>query len=518
MWKRIRLNLLTRHVPIRWRLTLISLGVLTLLLVVLSVVISLLAEQALLANEVNVLHNEAHLAVTGIKGRAFDLARISEPPPGPPPPNFLVTAADLAHRLASPSTNAAILAPDGSILIPANSFLFTSGAVTLSPTTVQQTLAHDEDGMAYVLARDAHGDRQIIVLIPLISNYHTVGILQMSTPTAPIDNFLTTLRLLLVLGVAVAVLLAAAVTFPLVSVALRPLVEIERASRRIARGALSERIDPPLTDDEIGHLAVSFNRMVARLEDAFRRQKQFVADVSHELRTPLTALSGSLEMLMIGADQGDVEAARCLARGMYGEVKRMRRLVEDLLVLTRLDGGKLALREDIVQVGPVLEAVYEQSQYLAHGQELVCVVEPELPPVRADKDRLQQVLLNIVENALKFTPATGHVELRASHTSHNTVEIAVCDSGRGIPPEALAHVFERFYRADPSRSRQPHQGGGSGLGLAIAKELTEAQGGTISISSVLDEGTTVTLSFPAARVQGYALAHGKSRPVADVKE
>ncbi len=325
MWKRIHFRQL-RNIPIRWRLTLISLAVLTLLLVVLSVVVSLLAEQSLLGNEVDVLHNEAHLAETGIKGRGFNLSRFSEPPVGPPPANFQTNAAELARHLAGPNTNAAILTPDGSVLIPPSTFPFTASAVTLSPITVQQTLAHNQNGSAYVLARDAHGARQIVVLIPLVSNGYTVGILQVSTPTAPIDNFLITLRLLLALGVLVTILLAAAVTFPLVGVALRPLVEIERTTRRIARGDLSERINPPLTKDEIGQLAVSFNSMVARLEDAFHRQKQFVADASHELRTPLTAMSGSLEMLLIGADQGDAEAVHRHVRRSEAHAPPRRRL------------------------------------------------------------------------------------------------------------------------------------------------------------------------------------------------
>lgn len=258
------------------------------------------------------------------------------------------------------------------------------------------------------------------------------------------------------------------------------------------------RINPPLTNDEIGRLAISFNSMVAQLEAAFRRQKQFVADASHELRTPLTALSGSLEMLLIGADQGDTEAARRLTHGMYAEVQRMHRLVEDLLVLTRLDEGKIVLREDSIQVDSVLQTVYDQAQHLARGQELRCQVDEGLPPVRADKDRLQQVLLNIVENALKFTPPDGKVELLAFRDEQNAIVIEVRDTGQGIPPEAVPHVFERFYRADPSRSRQPQHSGGSGLGLAIAKELIEAQGGAITITSVQGEGTTVAIRFPAA--------------------
>lgn len=496
MRKNTRFSRLTRHIPIRWRLTLISLGVLTLLLSVLCIVISLVAEQTLLLNEVSVLHNDARLAANGITNRPFGLAQFSYPPPGSPPPYFKSTASILAYRLATPSTNAAILSPDGSSLISSGLYPFIAPSVTLPANRVQQTLAINENGTNYMLANDAQGDRQLVVFIPLVSNHHTVGILQISTPTAPIDNFLSALRFLLILGVAATLILATALTFTLVGVALRPLVEIERTSRRIARGALSMRINPPLTNDEIGRLAISFNGMVAQLEAAFRRQKQFVADASHELRTPLTALSGSLEMLLIGADQGDVEAARRLTHGMYAEVQRMHRLVEDLLVLTRLDEGKMVLREGSMQVATVVQAVYNQAQHLTQGQELRCHIDEDLPPIRADKDRLQQVLLNIVDNALKFTPPSGRVTLRAGRDDQGTIVIKVCDTGQGIPQEAIPHVFERFYRADPSRSRQPQHRGGSGLGLAIAKELIEAQGGTITLDSVQGEGTTVTIRFP----------------------
>src|SRR6185437_12159486 len=202
----------------------------------------------------------------------------------------------------------------------------------------------------------------------------------------------------------------------------------------------------------------------------FQKQKRFVGDVSHELRTPLTVLNGNLEMLMLGADHGDPEISRHLTRGMFAEVQRMHRMVEDLLALTRLDEGKLKLSKDTVVVDTLLATVCEQAVHLAHGQEICCVTEPELPDICADRDRLQQVLLNLVDNALKYTPLEGRVELSARQTAQQTVALTVNDTGQGIAPEALPHVFDRFYRADPARSRSSTRSGGSGLGLAIAKE------------------------------------------------
>jgi two-component system, OmpR family, sensor kinase len=488
----------TNRIPIRWRLTLVSLGVLTLLLGTLGGVLLLTAEQALLSNEATALRNEARLAASGLHDHPFGVAEGSGPPPGPLPPDFELPATVLVQRLAGASANATILSLDGSVLISGSSLPLTPLPVTLSPQRIQQTLANDQQGNSYLLVRDARGNRQLTVLMPLVSDHHTIAILQMNTPTTTADEFLTTLRFILLFGVIGALGIAIALTFPLVGAALRPLVDMDRTSQRIAEGALSLRLETPVTNDEIGHLALSFNWMVAQLENAFKRQKQFVADVSHELRTPLAALSGSLEMLLIGADRGDIEASRHLAHGMYAEVQRMHRLVEDLLALTRLDEGKMVLREDTIDVHTVIEKVYHHAQQLAHGQEIRIEIAPDIPLVRVDTDRLQQVLINVVDNALKFTPASGSVKLSAYSEEQTAVIIEIQDTGKGIAPEALPHVFDRFYRADPSRSRFPQSISGNGLGLAIAKELIEAQGGAISISSVFGEGTMITIRLQAA--------------------
>jgi two-component system, OmpR family, sensor kinase len=318
-----------------------------------------------------------------------------------------------------------------------------------------------------------------------------------------VDQTMGTIRLILLLGIAGALGIAAALTLPLIRGALRPLVEMEQVSARIADGALSLRLKEPEAHDEVGRLARSFNSMVGRLEAAFARQKQFVADVSHELRTPLTGLGGSLEMLLLEADGGDPQAAHRLMRGMYAEVERMRRLVADLLVLSRLDEGQIRLREEMMNMGILVSEICEQAQQLARGQEISCNIASPIPAVRGDVDQLRRVLLNIVENSLKFTPAPGCVELRVSSECAEMVTVEVCDTGIGIPREALPHVFDRFYRVDPSRTRSSSQGG-SGLGLAIAQGLVSAHGGTICISSVAGQGTKVVIRLPAEQPQSVS--------------
>ncbi len=488
-----KLHRWTTHIPIRWRLTLISLGLFTVLLSGLGTIILLMSEQALLNNQIAALHNEALLAVKGLRNHPFVLSKPPGPPEGQLSPSLQSAVVVLAERLTSSNADAIVLSPNGTVLVPSNDFPLAPSPIRLSAAEIHQAMTDDSEGSK--LVRDAHKQRQLVALIPLVNDHQTVAILQISTPTATIDEFITTLRFILLLGVGGALSIAIALTFPLIGTALRPLVEIERTSRYIAEErALSMRLCPPATNDEIGRLTLSFNQMVEQLETAFKRQEQFVSDASHELRTPLTVLRGSLEMLLIGVDRGDIETSRRLARSMSSEVLRMQRLVEDLLALTRLDESKRMVREDVVGVRVIIDTVYDQAQQLAHGQDIRSDVVADICSVRADPDRLQQILLNIVENAVKYTPPNGCVKLTACNGVEHTVVIEVRDTGKGIPAEALPHVFDRFYRVDSARSRRV---GGSGLGLAIAKELIEAQGGTITIDSVVGQGTTVTIRLRA---------------------
>ncbi len=484
------------RIPIRWRLTIVSLGLLTLLLSVLGVFVLFAAEQELNNNDAAALRSEAHLALKSSRGYLFTLPSQPEPV-GDLSPDLLQSATSLVQKLTRPRSDAAILSTDGDVLATGKDYPLAPAAVTLSPSLARQALTDTQQDDTYLLERDAQGNQQLIVLLPLAHDDHIVAILQIGTPNAPTTDFISALRLILLIGAVIALSIATALTIPLVGAALHPLVDMERTSRQIAEGDLSIRLEAMLANDEIGRLARSFNQMAAQLETTFQRQKRFVADASHELRTPLTALSGSLEMLLLGADHGDKEASGRLIRGMYAEVKRMHRLVEDLLALTRLDEGQLKLREDAVNIREILDKVYNQAQQLSHGQKIYCTSDTLY--ARADTDRLQQVLLNVVDNALKFTPVNGSIALLARpKEDERAVTIEIRDNGKGIPAENLPRVFDRFYRVDPSRSRLSKSPGGSGLGLAIAKELIEAQGGKISISSMPGEGTTVTIRLRSA--------------------
>lgn len=491
---RTSLGQAVEQLPLKWRLALVSFGLLAVLMAALGTVVSVTQQQAMFGNQATSLRQEAQVAA-----RSF----------GPAPDSGL----SLVHQLTGGTVRATVLATDGKTPLASDSQeVYAPPQVTPDPAAVASALSGPQPADSYSIATASNGQRELVVLLPLVAasgpnqpgqqsseqqSQQPVALLELSTPTAPIDRAIAAMRFTLGVGIVVALGIAGALTIPLVNAALRPLVAMERASQLIAGGELSLRLDEPPTADEIGRLARAFNRMVAQLEAAFARQKQFVADVSHELRTPLTALGGGLEMLLLGADRGDPAASARLLRGLYAEVGRMRRLVEDLLILARLDEGRAVVRVEPMDVSTLLRESFEEAERLARGQHLQSDIAANLPHVRADGDRLRQVLLAILDNALKYTPPPGQVTLRARPAEDRGLLIEVQDTGVGIPPDDLPHVFERFYRVDPARERMSPAAGGSGLGLAIARSLVEVQGGRITIASALNEGTTVSIWLPA---------------------
>ena len=501
--------------PLRWRLALILFGLLALLLIGLGALVSATVETALLTNEAVALHAEARFAITGapggqgrgpgsggIGGGGAPLRLLgpgaTPPPLGAPSDQALLAGDQLIGRLNGPGTDVTLLSTSGAVLAHVNGGVLGSvPTAMLTGAQVQTALTQPQSDRDYLLAPDPSGQRQIVVLLPVIEQGQTVAALALGTPTKTIDDSVALVRLILFSGIGVSLLIAALLALPLLRGALRPLAEIERTSRQIAAGDLALRLPEPAVDDEIGRLSRSFNLMVARLEGMLTRQRRFMADVSHELRTPLTAVAGSVEMLLLGAHQADPAASARLLRGMYAETGRMRRLVEELLTLARLDEGRLTLRFEPVEAAPLLAALCEEAQPMVAGQTLRCEPAPDLPPLRADPDRLKQVLLILLDNALKFTPAGGEVVMRARRAEDGPYALLeVADTGIGIPAEAAPYVFDRFYRVDPARARPTQRVGGSGLGLAIARSLVEAQGGAISLTSAPGSGTTVTVRMP----------------------
>ncbi len=282
----------------------------------------------------------------------------------------------------------------------------------------------------------------------------------------------------------------------------RPIRELTAATKVLASGQLDHQVAVRSTD-EVGELASSFNQMSTELADAARARRQMTADLAHDLRTPLSILRGYTE----GLGDGRVQGSPALYRTMHGEVVHLQRLVEDLRVLSLADYGALTLNRRSIDPAALLErtglAYFVQAE--EKGISLRVEVPEDLPAIDVDTDRLTQVLNNLVSNALRYTEK-GEIVL-AARADRGWVILDVRDTGSGISPEDLPRVFDRFYRADPSRQRGDEEEA-SGLGLAIAKAIVEAHGGRITAKSTLGEGSTFSIAFPVHQACSNGRANG----------
>jgi|SRR5271157_884138 len=267
-----------------------------------------------------------------------------------------------------------------------------------------------------------------------------------------------------------------------------PVRDLTAAIHAMAQGDLKQSV-PVTSRDELGELAAAFNQMSSDLDQLNRSRRQMTADIAHDLRTPLTVIGGYVESMRDGVLQPTPERFDTI----HAEVQHLQRLVEDLRTLSQADAGELVLNREAVLPSILLERTVKSYGALAVQKktELEIQSAPGLPPLLIDSDRMAQVFGNLITNALRYTPEGGRIRLTARRDGQALV-LAVEDNGRGIPGEALPHIFDRFYRADPARS----QSGESGLGLAIARSIVEAHGGKISAASQVGQGTTITITFP----------------------
>ncbi len=277
-----------------------------------------------------------------------------------------------------------------------------------------------------------------------------------------------------------------------VSAPLRRMVEAVRA---VAAGNYEGHI-PPSGPSEVRSLANAFNDMVRQVEASRRAQRDFVANVSHDLRTPLTSIQGFAQAILDGA-AGEGESQKHAARIIYEEADRLRRLVDGLLDLARLDAGQMVFTMALVDLGTILRGVLERMGLRAAEKQVRLEAQlSEVPPLLADGDRLAQVFTNLVDNAIQHTPSGGAVTVR-TESEPGWAVVHVVDTGPGIPAEELPRIFERFYQVDKSRSHGPRRG--AGLGLAISREIVQAHGGTLTAQSKPGEGSVFTVRLPLAR-------------------
>jgi signal transduction histidine kinase len=306
------------------------------------------------------------------------------------------------------------------------------------------------------------------------------------------QNFLARLRRVTFLSTGISLVAALAISLLLARLIGRPLEALTRAVRRMGTGDLAQRV-PEEGSAEVVELARSFNAMATNLATAQQLRQQLVADVAHELRTPLANIRGYLEAIEDGVVAADEETMRTLRE----EAAQLNGLIDDLQELTQAEAGALRLDRGPIDPAELVERATDAARARAveKGIVLTSAAEPNLPPVDIDLQRIMQVLQNLLANALRHTPAGGRVAVQARRTPDGMVAVSVADTGTGIAPEDLPHIFERFYRADSSRSRAT---GGSGLGLTIARRLVESHGGTIGVESALGQGSCFTFTLPIA--------------------
>jgi two-component system OmpR family sensor kinase len=350
------------------------------------------------------------------------------------------------------------------------------------------------------IAPNADNERQLVVLTPLTARTRDGELLlylEQITSLRDVDATLGQLRLYIILGILIGTAIGVVAGLALTRAVLRPLDRMVRTAEAIAGGDIDRRLRLPAGNNEVARLGSAFDHMVDRLGSALDAQKRFVADASHELRTPLTSMEGLSEMLLMGADRGDTKVVQRTVRSIHGELGRLGRLVSDLLTLSRLD-STVPLRRQSVDLGNLLVEVADQMRPLADAR-LVSLLVSAPPDVAAmgEPDRLKQVVLNLTDNAIRYTPEGGEVRLTAAvEQSAGQVRIEVQDMGPGIPAQDLPHIFDRFYRGDISRARST---GNTGLGLAIARAIVEAHSGTISAESVPGKGATFRVVLPTDR-------------------
>ena len=274
--------------------------------------------------------------------------------------------------------------------------------------------------------------------------------------------------------------------------ALSPVRALSAAAEKLGRGDLSQRVKPS-SGDEIGRLGHAFNRMAADLESAERQRKALLADVAHELRTPLSNIGGYVEAMRDGLAEPSADTLEIVRQ----QVAQLTRLVEDLRLLTLAETGELRLDVQPGRMDELMERVSEtfRPRASAKGVSIRCETATDVPLASMDRGRVEQVMYNLVDNAVKHTPEGGSVTLAVAGGRPGYVRVSVRDTGEGIDGEALESVFERFYRVDPSRSRVT---GGAGLGLTIAKQLIESQGGRIWTESELGRGSAFIFELPSA--------------------
>ena len=330
-----------------------------------------------------------------------------------------------------------------------------------------------------------------MVTVPVIHRRSLVNIVQVATSLEEVEEFLQTLWLILWITVPSALVIASLGGLFLANKALKPVDEITKTARRITSTSLNQRITLKRTNDEIGRLAETFNDMISRLGESFKQIRQFTADASHELRTPLTILKGETEV-GLRKMRGPGEYRKILSSNLE-EVNHMSQIVDNLLFLSKADMGKIHLERQRINLTKLVSEVHAQTKAMTITKGINFSVSNAVnSEVIGDRLRLRELLLNLVDNAVKYTPEGGEMKITLERDD-GRAKLRITDNGIGIALQVQPHIFDRFFRVDKARSREA---GGSGLGLSICKWIVEAHGGEISVESEIGRGSTFTVILP----------------------
>lgn len=508
---------LSRFTSIRAQLVLLYLGILALLLIGLGIFQTLTLGSYLRSSAVASVRRSAYSELT-ILGPCFIRSRAE----------LQQTAQQLAGLLGTRDTAVTIVTPSGSAL--ASHGTGPPGAshpLHLSAATIRQLIAGARpeldtgrvpvtkcpQGTVVKPRYFSHhnppaewggwlvsGGKKLLIAVPLGPGSSPYGYAILGRSLGDENRTASRVLIVFILGALSALLLAGLVALPLINHALRPLKRVADTATAIAAGDFTQRANLARSRDEVGRLGMAFDAMVDRLQSAIaaasaseERMRQFLADASHELRTPVTVLRGTSQVLLnqTGEEQSQYRTA---LEDMHDEAVRLARLVDDLLTLSRMDEGQ-PLAPERIEVRPYLEEFLDRYGKLWQSRPIqMDATEMDGAAAWVDRDALRRILTNVVDNAARYSRPGGPITI-AGRAEQDRVSLSVADSGPGLTHEQAQHVFERFYRAAPARSRHS---GGSGLGLAIVQGLTQQSGGTIELDTAPERGTTVTITLRRA--------------------
>ncbi|HVB75357.1 MAG TPA: HAMP domain-containing sensor histidine kinase [Ktedonobacteraceae bacterium] len=400
-----------------------------------------------------------------------------------------------------PSHATSAVEPDDTITPLVRIFNSHGAAIYLSPA--YGTLALPSESITQPLANSEWEGTETtktgltvrVYSLPLQDNGKVYAVLQVGESLSSVFSTLRSAVIeLLIIGLVV-LLLSLIGSYWLAAHTFAPVEKMTSIARRIEAGDLHERVPVPRTQDELQTLALTFNDMIERLEKSFARQRRFVADASHELRTPVAAIRSMTDVTLARNQPVPEEEYITVLRDVNAESERLGHLISDLLALARSDEQQVLFERETVRLDLLVADVAATTELLATEKDITLVIEAAEPAtVLGDEARLIQVIMNLIDNAINYTNAGGTVTLRVQ-TKDENVYLSVSDTGIGIAPDHLEHIFERFYRVDPARSRAA---GSTGLGLAIVDWVVHAHDGEISVTSRVGQGTTFTVQLPLA--------------------